>query len=114
MPARSASPSACGGGGLRLPALRDGGGRLHPARALFDGGAGCGPPLDARQLPRALRPLPRRAVVRQRLLVAALTTVLSVAVNLLAGYALAKLRFRGRGLVFVLVLSTLMVPPRPS
>lgn len=44
------------------------------------------------------------------LLVASLTTVLSVSVNLLAGYALAKLRFRGRSLVLFLVLATLMVP----
>ena len=44
------------------------------------------------------------------LLVAGLTTVLSVVVNLLGGYALAKLRFRGRGLVLLLVLGTLVVP----
>jgi len=42
--------------------------------------------------------------------VAVLTTVLSVSLNLLAGFALAKLRFRGREAVFVVVLSTLMVP----
>ncbi|MDT9594971.1 carbohydrate ABC transporter permease [Nocardioides zeae] len=44
------------------------------------------------------------------LLVAGLTTLLSVAVNLLGGYALAKLRFRGRGLVLLVVLGTLVVP----
>lgn len=43
-------------------------------------------------------------------IVASLTTLLSVVVNLLAGYALAKLRFRGQGVVLVLILSTLMVP----
>jgi multiple sugar transport system permease protein len=42
--------------------------------------------------------------------VASLTTLLSVVVNLLAGYALAKLRFRGRGAVLLVVLSTLVVP----
>ena len=44
------------------------------------------------------------------LLVATLTTVLSVAVNLAAGFALAKLRFRGRTVVLLMVLATLMVP----
>lgn len=43
-------------------------------------------------------------------LVASLTTVLSVTVNLLAGYAFAKLRFWGRTPLFVLVLSTMMIP----
>jgi multiple sugar transport system permease protein len=42
--------------------------------------------------------------------VAALTTLLSVTINLLAGYALAKVRFAGRSAVFLLVLSTLMIP----
>jgi multiple sugar transport system permease protein len=43
-------------------------------------------------------------------MVAVVTTLLGVSVNLLAGYAFAKLRFRGRNLLFVLVLSTMMVP----
>jgi len=43
-------------------------------------------------------------------LVAAITTVLSVTVNLLTGYALAKVRFAGRSVLFLLVLSTLMIP----
>jgi multiple sugar transport system permease protein len=43
-------------------------------------------------------------------LVAVITTVLAVAVNLLAGYALAKVRFAGRSALFLLVLSTLMIP----
>jgi multiple sugar transport system permease protein len=42
--------------------------------------------------------------------VAGITTVLSVTVNLLAGYALAKVRFVGRTALFLLVLSTLMIP----
>jgi multiple sugar transport system permease protein len=43
-------------------------------------------------------------------LVAAITTALSVTVNLLAGYALAKVRFAGRSALFLLVLSTMMIP----
>lgn len=42
--------------------------------------------------------------------VALVTVVLSVTVNLLAGYAFAKIPFRGRGALFLLVLSTLMIP----
>jgi multiple sugar transport system permease protein len=44
------------------------------------------------------------------LAVAGLTTLLSVTVNLLAGYALAKVRFAGRSALFLLVLSTMMIP----
>ncbi len=42
--------------------------------------------------------------------VTAIITVLTVSVNLLAGYAFAKLDFRAKGFVFLLVLSTMMVP----
>lgn len=44
------------------------------------------------------------------LVVAGITTLISVTVNLLTGYALAKVRFTGRSVLFVLVLSTLMIP----
>jgi multiple sugar transport system permease protein len=43
-------------------------------------------------------------------MVASLTTVLSVSVNLLAGYAFAKLRFVGKNALFLLILSTMMIP----
>ena len=39
-----------------------------------------------------------------------MTVVLSVSINLLAGYAFAKIPFRGRSALFILVLSTLMIP----
>lgn len=44
------------------------------------------------------------------LVIAVLVTVLSVAVNLLSGYAFAKMRFRGKNLLFLLLLSTMMIP----
>lgn len=47
---------------------------------------------------------------RNSLVIAVLTTVITVAVNLLAGYAFAKLPFRGRNALFLLLLSTMMVP----
>ncbi|WP_308798849.1 carbohydrate ABC transporter permease [Agromyces silvae] len=42
--------------------------------------------------------------------IGAFVTVLTVIVNLLAGYAFARLRFRGRTAVFLLALSTMMIP----
>lgn len=37
-------------------------------------------------------------------------TALTVVVNLLAGYAFARLRFRGRDAIFLLTLATMMIP----
>jgi ABC-type glycerol-3-phosphate transport system permease component len=37
-------------------------------------------------------------------------TVITVVCNLLAGYAFAKIRFRGRNALFLLLLSTMMIP----
>lgn len=37
-------------------------------------------------------------------------TVLTVMINIMAGYALAKYRFRGRNVVFTIMLATLMIP----
>ena len=37
-------------------------------------------------------------------------TVITVCINLLAGYAFAKYRFRGKEFFFIIVLSTLMIP----
>ena len=42
--------------------------------------------------------------------IAGVSVVLTVLINLCAGYAFAKLRFPGRNLLFLLILSTLMVP----
>ncbi|HEU5300471.1 MAG TPA: carbohydrate ABC transporter permease [bacterium] len=44
------------------------------------------------------------------LLVAAVTTLSVAFFDSLVGYTLAKLRFRGRGVIFVAVLATLMIP----
>jgi lactose/L-arabinose transport system permease protein len=44
------------------------------------------------------------------LLIAALYTVLSSIVSAMAGYGLAKYRFRGRGLLLGLILATMMIP----
>ena len=44
------------------------------------------------------------------IVIGAIVTVLTVFVNLLAGYAFARLRFGGRNAVFILALSTMMIP----
>jgi multiple sugar transport system permease protein len=49
---------------------------------------------------------------RNTLIYAGLGTVLSVLSSLPVAYALAKFRFRGRNLVMVLVISTMMLPPQ--
>lgn len=42
--------------------------------------------------------------------IGAFVTVLTVTVNLLAGYAFARIRFAGRGILFILALATMMIP----
>jgi ABC-type glycerol-3-phosphate transport system permease component len=42
--------------------------------------------------------------------IAVVSVVATVVINLCAGYAFAKLRFPGRNLLFLLIISTLMVP----
>ncbi|HYO14481.1 MAG TPA: carbohydrate ABC transporter permease [Thermoanaerobaculia bacterium] len=46
------------------------------------------------------------------LLLASMITAVSLLANSMAGYAFAKLRFRGRGRLFALLLATLVVPPQ--
>ena len=42
--------------------------------------------------------------------IAVAVTVITVVVNLLAGYAFAKLPFRGKNILFLVLLSTMMIP----
>lgn len=44
------------------------------------------------------------------LVIALLTTAITVVCNLLAGYAFAKFKFRGRNPLFLILLSTMMIP----
>ncbi|MFC4024715.1 carbohydrate ABC transporter permease [Oceanobacillus longus] len=44
--------------------------------------------------------------------VAVLTTFVSVTFSCMAGYAFAKLKFKGRDLLFLVVLATYMIPPQ--
>ena len=47
---------------------------------------------------------------RNSVVITVAVTVITVTCNLLAGYAFAKLRFRGRNALFLLLLSTMMIP----
>jgi ABC-type glycerol-3-phosphate transport system permease component len=47
---------------------------------------------------------------RNSLLIAVVTTAITLVVNLFAGYAFAKFRFPGRNVLFLVLLSTMMIP----
>lgn len=49
-------------------------------------------------------------VMLNSILIAVVYTVFSSAVSVLAGYGLAKFRFRGRGVLLAVVLGTMMIP----
>ncbi|HET9344703.1 MAG TPA: carbohydrate ABC transporter permease [Candidatus Limnocylindrales bacterium] len=59
---------------------------------------------------KVLDTLPVVAFFRNSIIVAVAVTGLSVLVTALAAYPLAKMRFRGRDVVFYLLLATLIVP----
>lgn len=60
--------------------------------------------------PDALSALPFGVFARNTVLIVVLTTIGALLTSSLAAYAFARLRFRGRDLLFGLCLSTLMVP----
>lgn len=49
-------------------------------------------------------------IILNSLIVASATTVLSVAVSAFAGYGLSKFRFKGRNVVFLVIMSRMMIP----
>lgn len=46
------------------------------------------------------------------LLVAVITTIGQVAISACAGYAFARLKFKGNNLIFLIILITMMIPPQ--
>jgi len=88
--------------------------------ALFEEGRGLeSPPLESLGDPHPenfARAMDRMGDFPRLLLNTSVITVLSIAGQLiccsLAGFAFACLRFRGRDLLFVLVLATMMLPPQ--
>jgi ABC-type glycerol-3-phosphate transport system permease component len=84
---------------------------LTPKAELFSSGSHLWPDrLTFGNFTDLFQRFPLGAWFTNSVLVAGITTVLSVTVNLLTGYALAKVRFAGRSALFLLVLSTMMIP----
>ncbi|PSL00381.1 carbohydrate ABC transporter membrane protein 2 (CUT1 family) [Haloactinopolyspora alba] len=54
--------------------------------------------------------LPWGTFYQNSVLIAVIGTCITVFINLLAGYAFAKFSFKGRDVIFILMISTLMVP----
>ena len=82
-----------------------------PANSLLDGSFRLWPPsLTLDNLTEALdtQPIGRWAV--NSTVIAAVSVTITVVVSLLAGYAFAKYRFRGRNVIFFAILLTVMVP----
>ena len=71
---------------------------LWPAHLRFD------------NFSRAWNSLPFSTWYVNSLLIAVVAVVLTVGINLMAGYVFAKYRFPGRTALFLLVVSTLMIP----
>ena len=59
---------------------------------------------------RVLRDWPVGLWFQNSVLVTVITTILTVVVSMLAGFAFAKLRFPGQNLLFLVLLSTMMIP----
>jgi ABC-type glycerol-3-phosphate transport system permease component len=66
--------------------------------------------IDLSNFTRPLAALPFGTWYLNSAAIAVVAVLITVAVNLLAGYVLAKMRFRGRNVVFLVLLATLMIP----
>jgi ABC-type glycerol-3-phosphate transport system permease component len=84
---------------------------LQPEGSLLAGVAKLWPQhLDFGNFSAALSAQPWGRWFLNTVLVSIGSVVLAVPTSLLAGYAFAKMRFRGRGVVFVLILCTIIMP----
>lgn len=82
-----------------------------PKGSLLDGTLRLWPPrltLDNLRAAWQTQPLARWAV--NTTIIAVVSVTITVIISLLAGYAFAKYRFRGRGVLFFAILLTIMVP----
>jgi multiple sugar transport system permease protein/alpha-1,4-digalacturonate transport system permease protein len=61
-------------------------------------------------LSRAWNAFPFDRWFANSVVIAVAAVILTVSINLVAGYAFAKLRFPGRNLLFILIVSTLIIP----
>lgn len=84
---------------------------LRPKSEVFRAGAGLLPSaLVWSNVTDALDRLPFLAWAGNSAVIALVSVALTVAINLLCGYAFAKFRFPGRNILFLLILGALMVP----
>ncbi len=66
--------------------------------------------IDLSNFSRPLAALPFGTWYVNSVAIAVVAVLITVVVNLLAGFVLAKLEFRGRNVVFLVLLATLMIP----
>jgi len=82
-----------------------------PRSELFSGGTHLWPAsFTTSNFTRLFDAFPIGTWFGNSVVVAGITTAVSVTVNLLAGYAFAKLHFVGKNALFLLILSTMMIP----
>src|SRR3712207_8542878 len=67
-------------------------------------------PIFSQNLELLAQSAPFLRALLNSIFVVGITTASTVLLSALAGYAFAKFRFRGRGLMFAVVLGTLMLP----
>lgn len=69
-------------------------------------------PVHWSNYPAALQSAPFARYFLNSMIVSACSVAVNVFVSCLAGYALARLQFRGRQGIFIAILATIMVPPQ--
>ncbi len=80
-------------------------------QSIYSGGVNLWPAaVSLDNFTRVLRDWPVGLWFSNSLLVSVITTVLTVVVSVLAGFAFAKLRFPGQNVLFLVLLSTMMIP----
>jgi multiple sugar transport system permease protein/alpha-1,4-digalacturonate transport system permease protein len=66
--------------------------------------------IELANLQRAWERFPMERWILNSVVIAVVSVTLTVTINVVCGYAFAKLRFPGRDLLFLLIISTLMIP----
>lgn len=101
----------CGAGIMAFPLYWMFATAVRPAGELFTGEFDLIPSeLAWSNFSEAWGKLPWGTFYQNSVIIAVIGTCLTVFINLLAGYAFAKYSFKGRDVIFILMISTLMVP----
>ena len=84
---------------------------VRPKEEIFSGAAGLIPSAFVWQnFAEATQRMPFLQWAVNSSVIAVIAVIITVALNLLSGYAFAKFRFAGRNILFIGVLSALMIP----